>query len=200
MTFALCLQVPNHIRFKRFADLYTNFIPQMIFLQSIFGYLVVCIIYKWSVDWSKASTQAPSLLNMLIGMVLTPGVVDPESQLYPGQSTVQVILLMMAGVCVPWLLLTKPYLQYKEMQKIQGQGYIGIGSDEAPRHAEDVDLEGEEEGNGRAIVEVNDEDEHVSFRLLRLFERAPFHSGYVYLPAGATRLQRGGRAPGDPYD
>ena len=63
MTFALCLQVPNHIRFKRFSDIYTNFIPQMIFLQSIFGYLVVCIIYKWTVDWSQASTQPPSLLK-----------------------------------------------------------------------------------------------------------------------------------------
>ncbi|KAJ7272918.1 V-type ATPase, V0 complex, 116kDa subunit family [Mycena rebaudengoi] len=43
MTFALCLQIPNHLRFKRSVDIYLNFIPQMIFLQSIFGYLVVCI-------------------------------------------------------------------------------------------------------------------------------------------------------------
>ena len=178
MTFAVCLQVPNHIRFKRFSDIWTNFIPQMVFLQSIFGYLVVCIIYKWTVDWSQASTQPPSLLNMLIGMVLTPGTVDPETQLYRGQSTVQVILLLMAGVCVPWLLIAKPYLQYKEMQKIQGQGYIGLlGADEAPRHAEDVDIEGEEEGNGRAIVEVNDE-EHVSL-CTSFFLRAP--SSYVRL-------------------
>ena len=161
MTFALCLQVPNHIRFKRLSDIYTNFIPQMIFLQSIFGYLVVCIIYKWTVDWSKASTQPPSLLNMLIGMVLSPGTVDPESQLYPGQSMVQVVLLLMAAVCVPVLLIAKPYLQWKEMQKIQGQGYIGLGADEAPRHVDDTDLEGEEEGNGRAIVEANDGEEHV---------------------------------------
>ncbi len=161
MTFAVCLQVPNHIRLKRFSDIYTNFIPQMIFLQSIFGYLVVCIIYKWTIDWSKASTQPPSLLNMLISMVLSPGSVDPESRLYRGQATVQVILLLAAAVCVPWLLVSKPYLQYKEMQKTHGQGYIGLGADEAPREVEDTILEGEEEGNGRAIVEANDE-EHVS--------------------------------------
>lgn len=161
MTFAVCLQVPNHIRFRRFSDIWTNFIPQMVFLQSIFGYLVVCIIYKWTVDWSQASTQPPSLLNMLIGMVLSPGSVDPDSQLYPGQATVQVILLLMAGVCVPWLLISKPYLQYQEMKKIQGQGYIGLGADDVPRHTDDTTLEGEEEGNGQAIVEANDE-EHVS--------------------------------------
>ena len=163
MTFALCLQVPNHLRFKRFSDIYTNFIPQMLFLQSIFGYLVVCILYKWSVDWSKASTQAPSLLNMLIGMVLTPGVVDPETQLYPGQSTVQVILLMMAGVCVPWLLISKPYLAWREMHKTTHQGYMTLGNGEdGGRHSTDDALEGEEEGNGRAIAEAAGE-EHVCF-------------------------------------
>ncbi|KAL4243901.1 V-type proton ATPase subunit a [Abortiporus biennis] len=158
MTFALCLQVPNHIRFKRFTDIYTNFIPQMLFLQSIFGYLVLCILYKWSIDWEKSSTGPPSLLNMLIGMFLSPGSVDPETQLYAGQPTIQMILLLIAGVCVPWLLISKPYLQYKEMQKIQGQGYVNIGGEDVVRHSSDEILEGEEEGNGRAIAEAMEED------------------------------------------
>ncbi|CAL1703326.1 unnamed protein product [Somion occarium] len=164
MTFALCLQIPNHIRFKRFSDLYSNFIPQMLFLQSIFGYLVLCILYKWSVDWEHSPTGPPSLLNMLIDMFLKPGTVDPNTQLYRGQPTVQVILLLIAFICVPWLLVTKPYLQYKETQKIQGQGYIGLGGDENAVHNSDEVLEGEEEGNGRAIAEAMDEEhEHHDF-------------------------------------
>jgi V-type H+-transporting ATPase subunit a len=159
MTFALCLQLPNHLKFKRRVDIYGNFIPQIIFLQSIFGYLVVCIIYKWSIDWSKAKTQPPSLLNMLIAMFLQPGKVDPATQLYPGQGSVQVILLLMAGVCVPWMLITKPYVIWKETRKIQGQGYMGL-HDEVPRDSSDEVLEGEEEGNGRVIVESS-EAEHV---------------------------------------
>jgi len=164
MTFAICLQVPNHIRFKRRMDIWTNFVPQMLFLQSIFGYLVVCIIYKWTVNWETSTTQPPSLLNMLIGMFLSPGSVEAETQLYPGQNTVQIILLLIAFVCVPWLLITKPYLEWKEMQKIQGQGYIGLGTDDASRHVSDPELEGEEEGNGRAIAEAMDEEhEHHDF-------------------------------------
>lgn len=157
MTFALCLQVPNHIRFKRFQDIYTNFIPQMLFLQSIFGYLVLCILYKWSVDWSKSSTGPPSLLNMLISMFLSPGTVDPATQLYRGQGTVQVILLLIALVCVPWLLVTKPYLQYQEMKKIKGQGYIGLRGEDTIGHATDEQLEGEEEGNGRVAEDEAEE-------------------------------------------
>lgn len=156
MTFALCLQVPNHLRFKRPSDIWTNFVPSMLFLQSIFGYLVICILYKWSVDWSKSATPPPALLTMLIDMVLSPGTIKPETFLYRGQGTVQVILLLIAFVCVPWLLVAKPYLQYKEMKKTQGQGYIGLGGEDVIR-GDDV-LEGEEEGNGRAIAESMEDD------------------------------------------
>ncbi|KAK0474809.1 V-type ATPase, V0 complex, 116kDa subunit family [Armillaria novae-zelandiae] len=158
MTFALCLQLPNHFKFKRPVDIYANFIPQITFLLSIFGYLVICILYKWSVDWSKSSLPPPSLLNMLINMFLSPGNIKPGTQLYRGQSVVQVILLLMALVCVPWLLITKPYLAWKEMKKIQGQGYVGLNHD-APRDSSDDIMEGEEEGNGRAIAE-DAEEEH----------------------------------------
>ncbi|TDL20169.1 V0/A0 complex, 116-kDa subunit of ATPase [Rickenella mellea] len=160
MTFALCLQVPNHIRFKRPFDIYSNFLPQLIFLQSIFGYLVVCILYKWSVDWSHSPVSPPSLLNMIIGMFLSPGNVAPGDQLYKGQAMVQVVLLLCALVCVPWLLCLKPYVQWREMKRVRGQGYVGLG-----QHGEEErDLEGEEEGNGRAIAEdMEEEGEHHDF-------------------------------------
>ncbi|KIY48257.1 V0/A0 complex, 116-kDa subunit of ATPase [Fistulina hepatica ATCC 64428] len=156
MTFALCLQVPNHIRLKRPLDLYANFLPQIIFLQSIFGYLVLCILYKWSVDWSTASTPPPSLLNMLIGMFLKPGTIEPDTRLYAGQSFVQIVLLLLAAVCVPWMLIVKPYVLYKEMQKTRAQGYVGLhNGDDA--HVDEI-LEGEEEGNGRALMEEAEDD------------------------------------------
>lgn len=162
MTFAVCLQVPNHIRFNRRSELWTNFIPQMLFLQSIFGYLVLCIIYKWCVNWEHSSTPPPSLLNMLIGMFLSPGDIKPGTQLYRGQSTVQTILLLIAGVCVPWLLIAKPYLEYKEMKKIEEQGYINLHGEEGVRAVSDSELEGEEEGNGTVVAEAHAAAEGVS--------------------------------------
>jgi V-type H+-transporting ATPase subunit a len=162
MTFALCLQVPNHIKFKNQSDIWTNFLPQMLFLQSIFGYLVVCILYKWSVDWSKSPISPPSLLNMLINMFLSPGTINPDEQLYVGQGTVQGTLLLIAALCVPWLLCAKPYLKWKEIKRIHEQGYLGLSSDhDVRRTSSDDTLEAEEEGDGRAIVE-DMEEEHVS--------------------------------------
>jgi len=164
MTFSLCLQIPNHIRFKRPLDIYANFIPQIIFLESIFGYLVICIIYKWAVDWSKAARPPPSLLNMLIAMFLSPGTIKPDEQLYTGQSFVQVVLVLLAVICIPWMLCMKPYFQWKEIKKIQGQGYVGLGQDGGPRESTDAVLVGEEEGNGRAMAE-DAEEEYVCFVL-----------------------------------
>ena len=157
MTFALCLQIPNALHFKRRIDILTSFVPSILFLESIFGYLVVCIIYKWSVDWEKSATPPPSLLNMLIQMFLAPGSVEKESQLYPGQSFVQVVLLLTAFICVPWLLIAKPYLIYQETKKTAGAGYIGLQADDAAGHGTDDMLEGEEEGNGR-LAEADDEE------------------------------------------
>ncbi|KIK15718.1 hypothetical protein PISMIDRAFT_16346 [Pisolithus microcarpus 441] len=95
---------------------------------------------------------------MLIAMLLSPGKIDPLTQLYPGQSFVQVILVLLAVVCVPWMLCAKPYFEWKEMQKIQGQGYVGLDHHDGLRHSTDEALETEEEGNGRVAIEQMEEE------------------------------------------
>ncbi|KAJ7879204.1 V-type ATPase, V0 complex, 116kDa subunit family [Mycena olivaceomarginata] len=150
MTFALCLQVPNHLRFKRYIDIYVNFIPQMVFLHSIFGYLVVCILYKWSVDWSTSATPPPSLAE------------HAHRDLYSGQAVVQTVLLLCAAVCVPILLVGKPYYVWREMKKHEGAGYVGLAHGE--RHSEDDALLGDEDaangnGHGGAVVEDGEDEE-----------------------------------------
>ena len=143
---------------------------------------MICILYKWSIDWSKADTQPPSLLTMIIGMFLSPGTVEADTRLYPGQSVVQVVLLGLAGICVPWLLITKPYLMYKEMKKIHEQGYIEL------QHGEDVgrgnrDLEGEEEGNGGAFSEDREEEGGVSHASFTSVTKSVSAHVWVLLPS-----------------
>ncbi|KZV99162.1 V0/A0 complex, 116-kDa subunit of ATPase [Exidia glandulosa HHB12029] len=160
MTFAICLQVPNFIHFNQRSSIWAEFIPQMLFMHSLFGYLVICIILKWLTDWSTTDAAPPGLLNMLIYMFLSPGTVNEP--LFPGQGPLQVFLLLLALVCVPWMLCTKPYLIWKEMHEIKSQGYMGLDQHDGARHSDDHALDEEENGNGAVVVEEA-EAEHEDF-------------------------------------
>ena len=159
MTFALLLSLVNARHFKKPIDIWGNFVPGMIFFQSIFGYLAFCIVFKWSIDWSALHPpqNPPSLLNMLIQMFLSPGTVDKGEQLYRGQAGLQVVLVLVAVINVPILLLLKPlYLRYQH-NKIAAQGYRGIGDTRRVTHALDDEENDDSHTNGRPSADDDDE-------------------------------------------
>ena len=147
MTFSLCLSFINARHFKSPIDIWGNFVPGMIFFQSIFGYLVFTIMYKWCIDWIKIKKDPPGLLNMLIYMFLQPGTV--EEQLYPGQAVIQVILLLLAVACVPILLLLKPLYLRWEHNRARALGYRGIGETSRFSALDDENEDGHAMNGGR---------------------------------------------------
>ena len=152
MTYAICLSFINHRHFRSPIDIWGNFLPGMVFFQSIFGYLVFCIVYKWSIDWYPVDgdpMNPPGLLNMLIYMFLQPGTVDPAEQLYSGQPVVQVILLLMAVACVPVMLLLKPLYLRREHNKARAMGYRGIGETSRFSALDDDEHDGHAMNGGR---------------------------------------------------
>lgn len=171
MLFSLCFSFVNYRNFGSTLDIYANFIPSIIFMCSIFGYLVLCILYKWSVDWVARGQAPPGLLNMLIYMFLSPSKIDEP--LYRGQRFVQNLLLLIAVICVPWLLLMKPLYQRWESKRNIARGYAGLPTHGGPRVSEEplsatdgrFSLgEGEEgddaEGDGMVFLEMQALDEH----------------------------------------
>lgn len=152
MTYSLCLSLFNAKHFKRPIDIWGNFVPGMIFFQSIFGYLVICIVYKWSIDWSATDAQPPGLLNMLIYMFLQPTTLDIP--LYSGQKAVQIILLLLAFVQVPVLLFLKPFYLRWEHNRARAKGYRGLGEQSRVSALDEDDAGGH--GNGRISMETDD--------------------------------------------
>ncbi|KAH7135575.1 vacuolar ATP synthase-like protein 98 kDa subunit [Dendryphion nanum] len=159
MTFSLVWSLVNALYFSTPIDIWGNFVPGMIFFQSIFGYLAFTIVYKWSVDWSALGRNPPSLLNMLIFMFLQPGTLEnPDEPLYKGQASIQVILLLLAVTCVPVLLFLKPFYLRYEHNKARALGYRGIGESTRVSALDDDDDEEGRTLNGGRESFGDDED------------------------------------------
>ncbi|PSC76142.1 V-type proton ATPase subunit a3-like isoform A [Micractinium conductrix] len=93
-----------------------EFIPQMIFLNGLFGYLCILIVMKW------ATGSTADLYHTLIYMFLNPGDVDcggkcPENKMFAGQAGLQVFLLIICFISVPCMLLPKPLILKKRHEK-----------------------------------------------------------------------------------
>ena len=106
MNLGILMSLYNNNYFGDTLSTLCEFVPQVIFLNSLFGYLSILICWKW------ISGMTTDLYNVLIYMFLNPGVVDPTGPgySYPGQGTVQNILLLCAFIAVPWMLLPKPLI------------------------------------------------------------------------------------------
>eukprot|EP00079_Xenopus_tropicalis_P031467 XP_017945238.1 PREDICTED: V-type proton ATPase 116 kDa subunit a isoform X4 [Xenopus tropicalis] len=110
MTFGVALSLLNHIYFKKPLNIYLGFIPEMIFMTTLFGYLVILIIYKWCAYDASTSMVAPSLLIHFINMFLFSYQDTSLPMLYKGQMGLQCFLVVCAIICVPWMLVVKPLI------------------------------------------------------------------------------------------
>ncbi|XP_020576446.1 V-type proton ATPase subunit a1-like [Phalaenopsis equestris] len=114
-------------------DIRYQFVPQMIFLNCLFGYLALLIVVKWCTG-SKAD-----LYHVMIYMFLSPTENLGDNQLFWGQKILQILLLLMAIVAVPWMLFPKPFILRKlHMERFQGRTYGILRTSDADL---DVELE-----------------------------------------------------------
>ncbi|KAM3710745.1 hypothetical protein ACJW31_01G054100 [Castanea mollissima] len=122
-------------------NIWYQFVPQLIFLNSLFGYLSLLIIVKWC-----TGSQA-DLYHVMIYMFLSPTDDLGENQLFVGQKFLQLLLLLSALVAVPWMLFPKPFLLKKQNEeRHQGKSYALLHSIDDPLEMESHhDSHGDEE-------------------------------------------------------
>ncbi|XP_016374324.1 V-type proton ATPase 116 kDa subunit a-like isoform X3 [Sinocyclocheilus rhinocerous] len=83
MSFGVVLSVFNHLHFRQKFKIYLLFLPELLFLLCLFGYLVFMIFFKWLAFSVRDSQLAPSILIHFINMFLMQE--SATTALYPGQ-------------------------------------------------------------------------------------------------------------------
>ncbi|KAM3823405.1 V-type proton ATPase 116 kDa subunit a 1 isoform 2-T2 [Vipera latastei] len=126
MMFGITLSLLNHIYFKKPLNIFLGFIPEIIFMSSLFGYLIILIFYKWAAYNAKNSMYAPSLLIHLINMFLFSYDKDAK-MLYSGQKGLQCFLVVVAFLCIPWMLVAKPLILRKQYLQRKHLGTLNFG-------------------------------------------------------------------------
>jgi len=111
MTFGIFLSLSNHLYFKDKLSIWFEFVPRLTFMICTFGYMIFMIVYKTTIDWT--GKRPPGLINTMIQMFLSPGVLTEDTKLYHGQVGIQVTCLVLALVSVPIMLCCKPCMHNK---------------------------------------------------------------------------------------
>ncbi|XP_006832734.1 PREDICTED: V-type proton ATPase 116 kDa subunit a isoform 1 isoform X5 [Chrysochloris asiatica] len=127
MMFGVTLSLFNHVYFKKPLNIYFGFIPEIIFITSLFGYLVILIFYKWTAYDAQTSEKAPSLLIHFINMFVFSYPDSGNTMLYSGQKGIQCFLVVVALLCVPWMLLLKPLVLRHQYLRRKHLGTLNFG-------------------------------------------------------------------------
>ena len=125
MIFGLILKGINGIYFRDFVDFLFEFIPQLIFMCLLFGYMILMIYIKWGTDWSGDTSKAPSIISQLLMLFLNMGSTGPENNKtplfhredYSYQENFQYHALIISIICIPIMLLIKPIFEYFKFKK-----------------------------------------------------------------------------------
>ena len=126
MMFGLVLSFWNSKFFGKAINITMEFIPQVLFLLCMFGYMSLLMFHKWTAytaggfgDVTTTERCAPSILITFINMVLFKYGEDapplsPECgppYMFAGQTFFQRLFVIVAVACVPWMLLGKPLMK-----------------------------------------------------------------------------------------
>ncbi|XP_033173689.1 V-type proton ATPase 116 kDa subunit a [Drosophila mauritiana] len=145
MIFGVSMSVVNFAYYKKYASIFLEFLPQVLFLLLLFGYMVFMMFFKWvvyndTVEGPLSPACAPSILILFINMILQGSQDTPEpckEFMFEGQKSIQQVFVIIAIICIPWMLLGKPlYIMIKRKTsgapppKPQSGGGEGHGEDD----------------------------------------------------------------------
>ena len=154
MALGIFMKALNNSRDKKYIDFFFEFIPQIVLLLVLFGFMDFLIIVKWLTNYElMIGAKPPSVISSMIIMSLSFGIPPANNIDTPyieNQTSIMQVLISIAGITVPIMLLVKPiyeFYHHKSGHKTEKVVYDAIndreseslysrGSISAPNHFE----------------------------------------------------------------
>ena len=164
MTLGIILKGVNSIFENNLIDCFCVFIPQLIFMLIIFGYMDLLIFLKWSVHYKDDEVdRAPDIKSYLMNMVLKFGALPNEPK--PGKDWIlygkrevyeklHLSLLILAIICLIVMLVPTIFLNYKKEKAIFNS-----------RNNIKINVPGADNEVNENLIEVNENNNNINQEL-----------------------------------
>lgn len=107
----------NAVQRKNKIDFIFEFIPQIVLLTVLFGFMDLLIVVKWLTNFEAMENARPpsvitAMINMCLGFGEQKDARTAETELLPHQPLIMKCCLITALICVPLMLYVKPIYEY----------------------------------------------------------------------------------------
>lgn len=121
MGMGVFMKALNAIYRKNSVDFWFEFVPQILLLFSLFGFMDWMIIAKWTTDFTNREYMAPSIISTMIDMFLGLGAIPEGISPIIGTAGMQqglsILFLILSLVCSIMMLAPKPMILIKQMEE-----------------------------------------------------------------------------------
>ena len=190
MSMGIVLKGLNAIYDKNLVDCLFVFIPQLIFMLILFGYMDALIFLKWSVNYDNEEDTAPDIKSYLMNIVLKFGELPPapadgkDWKLIGNRNLFEKLhkgILILALVCLVIMLVPPIFLNFKKAKK----NYAKLNR---------INVENNDEANENLIqvnLDINQENQEPlmsDFVVASIIETIEFALGAISNTASYLRL------------
>jgi V-type H+-transporting ATPase subunit a len=113
MSIGICLKGSNNLYYGHWVDFLFEFLPQIVVMMCMFGYMDMLIVWKWLTNWEGHTGESPSIISTMIDMFLNGGKPTIATDLpiigtWKEQTEVENLLMYIVLTCIPLMLFVKP--------------------------------------------------------------------------------------------
>ena len=128
MSFGIILKGVNLIFEKKISDFFLVFIPEIVLMLVLFGYMDFLIFVKWNIDYSGREHEAPDIKSVLLNIFLKPfePIQNPLWGTSDQMERFHKIILLTVLLCVLIMLIPKTMIDYSRAKKKYSNSLLGI--------------------------------------------------------------------------